>query len=87
MLKKNYLFAGALLSILLLVSACSEEKATQETDTESSTNSTGQLLALSGDTVSKMSGCVLASQYQVGDDIIFRMNAIDPATNKQVTDA
>ena len=87
MLKKNYLLVGTLLTTLLLASACSDEKAANETATEGTTSSSEQLLALSGDTVSKMSGCVLASQYQVGDDIIFRMNAIDPATNKQVTDA
>lgn len=82
MLKKSYLLIGVLIATLLTVSACSDGKEATSEGTE-----TKQFIALSGDTVSKMSGCVLASQYQVGDDIIFRMDAIDPETNKQITDA
>ncbi|WP_144512062.1 hypothetical protein [Bacillus sp. FJAT-22090] len=85
--KKNYLLAGAMLSAILLVSACSNDEATNETDTKGVTNSTSEFLALSGDTVTEQGGCVLASRFSAGDKIVFRANAIDPETKEQAKDA
>lgn len=86
MFKKNYLFVGILLSIFLVVSACSNDDSTTETDKNSET-STSNFLALSGDTVTEQGGCVLASRFSAGDKIVFRANAIDPNTNEQAKDA
>ncbi|NJD03856.1 MAG: hypothetical protein FIA99_14935 [Ruminiclostridium sp.] len=43
-------------------------------------------LSVYGDVVSK-NGCVLQSRFTVDDRIVFRINVIDPATNKQSENA
>lgn len=87
MFKKNYLFIGILLSMFLVVSACNNEEAAIETETKTESVTPSGLLMLSGDTVTEQGGCVLASRFSAGDKIVFRVNAIDPDTNEQATDA
>lgn len=81
-MKKRNSILASLFAATMILTACSDEGKEPEQNASADT-----LIALSGDTVSKMNGCVLASQYAPGDDIIFRMNAIDPATNEQLKDA
>ncbi len=85
MFAKKITFIGLVLSVFLLVSACSNNEKSEEP--ESTNASTSEVLVLSGDTVSEQGGCVLASRYTVGDKIVFRMNATDAGTNKQAVDA
>jgi heme/copper-type cytochrome/quinol oxidase subunit 2 len=84
MFKKKSILIGLVLSVLLIISACSSDKTSQTNKEETPVKTS---IALSGDTVSEKGGCVLASRYKAGDKIIFRMNAIDPSTNKQIEEA
>lgn len=88
MKKMRFLMVGAL-SAALVLSACSdkEDEATKDEGAQDVAAPSGELLALSGDTVSEQGGCVLASRFMAGDKIIFRANAIDPETNEQLKDA
>ena len=82
-MKKKWLsIAAALLSVIILVACTSEVVEDKAKDPEKDT-----IISISGDTVSKLGGCVLASQFAVGDDIIFRMNAVDAVTGQQLKDA
>lgn len=87
MVKKKYIFLGLLFSMMLVLSACSGNQETTAPENEVTTEAPNNIIMVSGDTVSKNNGCVLSSRYAVGDKIIFRMNALDPETNKQIEDA
>jgi plastocyanin len=87
MVKKRTVILGLLLlAFMLLVSACNSKKTSKPED-EKATDKESGYLAVTGDTVSEQGGCVLASRFTVGDKIVFRMDAIDSKTNKQVEDA
>ena len=81
MVKRWSLFAA--MSILMLVLAACSDSDDESVKTEDSKLT----IALVGDTVSKLGGCVLASQFAEGDDIIFRMNATNAETGEQLTEA
>jgi len=84
--KRKAFFIGLFFTIAMLLSACGNDKADQK---ESGTKTADEVktLAVSGDTVSEKAGCVLQSRFSAGDKIIFRMNAVDPNTNKQAKNA
>lgn len=76
---------GLLISGALMVVGCND-KETSTTETTGNDGEKKNVIMVSGDTVSEMGGCVLASRFSAGDKIVFRMNALD--TNKvQMEDA
>jgi len=83
--KKKSILMGLLLSSALMVVGCID-KETSTTDDSSNDGGKSNVIMVSGDTVSEMGGCVLASRYAAGDKIVFRMNALD-ANNEQMEDA
>lgn len=96
MSKRRFILFSLLISVLLIVSACSgdtssedegttEDETTEEAGT-SEESGEAEGLILSGDIVSEQGGCVLASRFAAGDKIVFRMDAVD-AAGEQVTDA
>jgi plastocyanin len=95
MIRKNYFLFVLMFSLIMVLSACSDDDNSAENDETADTeeaasdtqDSNGENLIVSGDTVSEQGGCVLASRFSPGDKIIFRMNAVDGATNEQVEDA
>ncbi|WP_052343612.1 hypothetical protein [Bacillus massiliigorillae] len=88
MFKKKSLFLALILCVVLVISACSDKTSTEKEDKDvGKTDAKSNFLLVSGDTVSEQGGCVLASRYTVGDKIVFRMDAIDPDTNKQAEGA
>lgn len=83
--KKKSILLGLLLSSALMVVGCND-KETSTTETTGNDGAKNNVIMVSGDTVSEMGGCVLASRYSAGDKIVFRMNALD-ANNVQMEDA
>ncbi len=91
--KKNIFLLSLLLGIALFVSACSDDASgtkddtgnTNDTSTEETSDNSN--IIVSGDMVSELDGCVLQSRYTVGDNIVWRMDAIDPGTQEQMEDA
>ncbi|WP_040286278.1 hypothetical protein [Sporosarcina koreensis] len=73
--------AGMALSGILLMGACSSDKEADDgNQTETST------IQVYGDVVSENDGCVLQSQFKPGDNIVFRMDAVDPVTDEQISE-
>ncbi|REB11615.1 hypothetical protein DVB69_00270 [Sporosarcina sp. BI001-red] len=71
---------GFALSGSLLIGACSNgDEASKEAQSENNN------IQVFGDVVSENDGCVLQSQFESGDNIVFRMDAIDPNTNEQIS--
>ncbi|MCM3571127.1 cupredoxin domain-containing protein [Neobacillus mesonae] len=88
--KKRSVLLGLLLSSALIVGACSSQETSstaKKTANTEAKEAKSNLLMVSGDTVSEQGGCVLASRFAAGDKIVFRMNATDPNSNKQVEGA
>ncbi|MGV3487927.1 MAG: cupredoxin domain-containing protein [Tuberibacillus sp.] len=88
MFNKKYIFGSILViaAIILVMSGCSDKKASKEDVRYKIVNSSdSNVLSVTGDTVSEKNGCVLSSHFTVGDKIVFRMNAVDPSTGKQAS--
>ncbi|MDW0109796.1 hypothetical protein [Sporosarcina aquimarina] len=75
------MFMGLALSGSLIIGACSNgDEASENTQSENNT------IQVFGDVVSEGDGCVLQSRFKSGDNIVFRMDAVDPETNKQISE-
>jgi plastocyanin len=83
MLKKNWGLMILLVGLVLFVSACSDSEKTGGTVEEDSPAKTS--LVVSGDVVEEKAGCVLKSQFTVGDLIVWRVEVTDPETMEQAS--
>lgn len=75
--KRSILFA-ALLCLALLVSACGNDKESNSSDSN--------VLVITADTVSEPA-CFLQNRFAIGENIVFRADAIDGETGKQAEGA
>ncbi len=78
--------ASLFLGAALVMSGCSGEQNAEPSATAGASAGTAasSVIMVTGDTVSEQGGCVLASRFTAGDKIVFRANAVDPATNQQM---
>ncbi|SHG56296.1 cupredoxin domain-containing protein [Ornithinibacillus halophilus] len=87
MFKKKGNVLVLLLALVLFVSACSnDEEASKDVEKEDADSPAKTSLVVSGDVVEEKAGCVLKSQFTVGDLIVWRVDVIDPETMEQAPD-
>jgi plastocyanin len=86
MLKKQLGILVLLLGLVFIVSACGDDKETSGKSSENADSPAKTSLLVSGDVVEEKAGCVLKSQFTVGDLIVWRVDVTDPETMKQAAD-
>lgn len=84
MLKKKWSLFILLLGFVLFLAACSDD-AEDLSDASDEDSPAKTALHVSGDVVEEKAGCVLKSQFTVGDLIVWRMDVTDPETMEQVS--
>ncbi|GER73607.1 hypothetical protein BpPP18_16740 [Weizmannia acidilactici] len=83
--KKNAFYIGTFFAIAMILGACSNDQPQKRYGQK--TAGEVKASAVSGDTISEKTGCILQIRFEADNKIIFRINAIDPNTNKQAKSA